>query len=74
MITVSILTLAITDFVNITDGGKPAPNSVCIYSVIMLIVNDISVDIWLTIRAQWLRGRASDSRLREPGFESWLRR
>ena len=23
-------------------------------------------------RAQWLRGRASDSRLREPGFESWL--
>ena len=24
-------------------------------------------------RAQWLRGRASDSRLREPGFESWLR-
>ena len=25
-------------------------------------------------RAQWLRGRASDSRLREPGFESWLRR
>ena len=25
-------------------------------------------------RAQWLRGRLSDSRLREPGFESWLRR
>ena len=24
-------------------------------------------------RAQWLRGRALDSRLREPGFESWLR-
>ena len=24
-------------------------------------------------RAQWLRGRASYSRLREPGFESWLR-
>ena len=23
-----------------------------------------------TCRAQWLRGRASDSRLREPGFES----
>ena len=23
---------------------------------------------------QWLRGRASDSRLREPGFEFWLRR
>ena len=24
-------------------------------------------------RAQWLRGRTSDSQLREPGFESWLR-
>ena len=23
-------------------------------------------------RVQWLRGRVSDSRLREPGFESWL--
>ena len=28
----------------------------------------------LYCRAQWFRGRASDSRLREPGFESWLRR
>jgi len=27
----------------------------------------------LTRRAQCLKGRASDSRIREPGFESWLR-
>ena len=30
----------------------------------------ISLDLYIC-RAQWLRGRASDSRLREPGFESW---
>ena len=29
----------------------------------------LKVDV-LFCRAQWLRGRASDSRLREPGFES----
>ena len=31
------------------------------------------LSIYVDCRAQWPRGRASDSRLREPGFESCLR-
>ena len=33
-------------------------------------VNMVSKYGYMFIRAQWLSGRASDSRLREPGFES----
>ena len=38
-----------------------------------LLYHYFSVAIHDLSRAQWLRGRASDSRLREPRFESWLR-
>ena len=31
---------------------------------------DIEINYWIC-RAQWLRGRSSDSRLRGPGFESY---
>ena len=33
-------------------------------------VSKLLVSVNVGIRVQWLRGRASDSRLREPGFES----
>ena len=37
-------------------------------------VNNLNLFLYGTkslYRVQWLRGRASDSRLREPGFESY---
>ena len=32
-----------------------------------------SINTYIHTHTKWLRGRASDTSIREPGFESWLR-
>ena len=54
--------------------SSASANHTKLLAKIASIVNVLKVtDCYTLYRAQWLRGRASDSRLREPGFESWLR-
>ena len=43
------------------------PLRICVFWCVKLLHWEMSM---IHCRAQWLRGRASDSRLREPGFES----
>ena len=42
----------------------------CMYYICFHRIIAVLSRIWCECRAQWLRGRASDCRLREPGFES----
>ena len=54
----------------VVDGFPATQTQRCMYSLyIIYVTHQCHIYIWYC-RAQWLRGRASDSRLREPGFES----
>ena len=53
------------------NGTRRVPHQRCYPSLIGCLLYKDTVNMLL--RAQWLRGRASDSQLREPWFDSWLR-